>query len=125
MKYDELLNVNGKPEEISSPEFSDVDGMYYQTFDYKSQGLTLGILINNDSTKEVAWIEIKKPSDLKTDKNIGIGSNYVDVSNAYKEYIDPQYIDSSSLTCGSVYGGIFVDFLDGKANKLYLGYGAD
>jgi hypothetical protein len=91
MTQNEVIRQYGTPDEITKPVFSDVDGGYYQSIEYKSKGLSVGI--NADSTKEVVWIEIKKPSELKTSKHIGIGSSYLEASKAYKDYIEPGFED--------------------------------
>jgi hypothetical protein len=123
--YNEIVETYGEPNEISEPSFSDVDGEYYLSADYPEKGIFLVFLIKNDSVKEVATIEIKKPSELKTSKQIGIGNNYEEVKNAYKELFNSEFSDAETIVIGSIYGGIIFNFMDNKVERIYIGASAE
>ena len=123
--YNEIVESYGEPNEISEPSFSDVDGEYYFSADYPEKGIFLVFLIKNESVKKVATIEIKKPSELKTSRQIGIGSNYEEVKNAYKELFNSEFSDTETIIIGSIYGGIVFNFKDNKVERIYIGASAE
>lgn len=121
----QVITLIGEPDEIEKPFYSEVDGETYQHYYYKSKGIFLSFVIKNDSIKEVRLIEIKAPSSLKTTKNIGIGSALSEVMNAYKEYINKEFSDSSEIVAGSPYGGIVFSIQNQKVKSIYIGPTAD
>jgi hypothetical protein len=122
---EQVFDLIGEPEETSEPFFSEVDGETYQHFDYKSKGVFLSFVIKSDSIKEVRLIEIKVPCSLKTSRQIGIGSTDAEVLNAYKDFINRQYSDSSEIVVGSIYGGIIFSIQNQKVKSIYIGTTAD
>jgi len=125
MTFNEIIEYYGEPNEISEPSFSDVDGQYYLSTDYPEKGILIVFLIKNDSIKEVSTIEIKIPSELKTSRQIGIGSNYDEVRNAYKELFNPEFSDAETIIVGSIYGGIVFNLKDNKVERIYIGASAE
>lgn len=121
MTANEIIEFLGKPEDISEPFYSEVDGETYQHFDYKKEGIFLSFVLKSDSTKEVRLIEIKPPCDLKTSRQIGIGSNSSEIINSYKEFINEEFSDSSEIVLGSIYGGIIFKIENQEVKSIYVG----
>jgi hypothetical protein len=121
--YERVIELIGKPEEESKVEMSQVDGSYYQSINYSKKGIEIVLVV--DSVKKVSNILINKPCSLKTSKQIGIGSSFDEVQNAYKESINPEFSDTESIVVGTVYGGIVFSLENRKVKTIYVGISAD
>ena len=109
MKASALTELIGKPTSRSKAEEWGADGLMHQDWVYKTKGITLNISSDKSSTgPEVFSITLTSPSTYKTKKNIGIGSTYQEVRDAYSKDIDPTATDKTTITVGSVYGGLFL-----------------
>jgi hypothetical protein len=124
-KLDKLIDLYGEPDERSEPIFSDVDGETYQGIEYNKKGISITCIMRSDSTREVAMIEIKEPCELKTSKNIGIGSTFEEVKNAYKGFINAADSDPETIIVGSVYGGLVFNFKNNKVTRVFIGPSAE
>lgn len=125
LTFEKITQILGEPEEKTEPEFSNVDGWYYQAMNYKSKGLYLIFKINTDSVKTVENILLKDPCVFKTSRQIGIGSSYEEVEKAYKDYINPEFSDEESIVTGSIYGGIVFTLENKKVKTIYIGISGD
>jgi hypothetical protein len=67
-------------------------------------------MVGKPGNQSLNMITITKPCELKTKRNIGIGSTYEEVDNAYRKEINPEFSDTETLTAGSIYGGIIFSF---------------
>lgn len=126
MTADKTTQLLGQPDSKSKAEEWGADGMLHQDWLYKSKGITLN-MYNNQNAKDQAVfsITVTSPCTFKTKKNIGIGSSYTEVMNAYEKEIDPSATDKSIITIGSVYGGIIIHFKKDKAEKIFVGAAAE
>lgn len=117
----QVIELIGEPDKIEEPFMSEVDGETYQHFYYRSKGVFLSFVLKSDSIKEVRLIEIKAPCSLMTSRNIGIGSSQSEVIDAYKEYVNTEFSDSSEIVAGSLYGGIVFSIQNQKVKSIYIG----
>jgi effector-binding domain-containing protein len=121
LSYSELINELGEPSEKLESELWGADGEYHQTIKYSTQGIELDIIGEVDAEKRINMITIYDPCDLKTLKNIGVGSSFDQVESAYKGLIDWINSDKSQIVVGSLYGGMMFKFKDQKVNSIFMG----
>lgn len=120
-----IKQLLGEPEMKSKSEIWEVDGEYRQDWKYPTKGIELTLKGEFDSTRTVEMITIKKPCELKTKKQIGIGSEYEKVRIAYKNKIDKSASNTETLVVGSVYGGLIFNFEDKKVKSIFIGASAE
>lgn len=124
--HTKVVELLGEPSSKSKAEEWGADGMMHQDWVYKSKGVSLNMSSGKDITnQDVNSITITSPCNLKTNKNIGIGSSYADVVTAYEKDIDKTASTKDAVIVGSVYGGIFFDFVKDKVVKIFVGAGAE
>lgn len=120
-----VIEAYGKPSEETETELWSGDGEYHQTIKYIDKGIVLDVIGNPRSHKKINMITISKPSELKTLKNIGVGSDYIDVENAYKDQIATDFSDNKSIVVGSIYGGLIFTLKDNKVETIFIGSAAE
>ena len=125
LSFSELIKELGEPSEKLESELWGADGEYHQTIKYSTQGIELDIIGGVESEKKINMITIYEPCDLKTSKNIGIGSSYDQVESAYKGLIDLTNSDQSQIVVGSIYGGMMFKFKDQEVNSIFIGAAAE
>ena len=103
------------------------DGLYHQTWDCAAAGISFEMSSGRKGgSKIIDRITIKTPSKLKTKRGIQIGSSEQQVIKAYNDVKDVQVtVPKESFVAGSVYGGLFFDFKNGKVSSIMLGAGAE
>ncbi|MDX2091410.1 MAG: hypothetical protein SFX73_26355 [Kofleriaceae bacterium] len=81
---------------------------------------------------KVHSINIVAPSKLTTSRGVGIGTTRAEVERIYKAFLgtgrqpdEPDHTSPESLIIGSVYGGTFFSFADGKVTEIFVGAGAE
>ncbi len=71
-------------------------------------------------------IRILSSCDLKTSRDIGIGSTEEDVRKAYEYEINPEDDDDPEhITAGTVYGGVIFHLKDGIVTSIFIGAAAE
>lgn len=79
-------------------------------------------------------ISITAPSTAKTSRGIGIGSTWAEVDAVYSPFKgqglnpdegEPVTWGPEQIIVGSVYGGTFFSFEDGKVTSIFVGAGAE
>ena len=116
-----VLEILGEPEEKTKAELWGADGEYHQQWNYLNNGIELDIIGEPDTALKVNMITISGHSELKTKRNIGIGSSFEDVKSAYKSEIDPNMIDIKTIVAGTIFGGIIFNFENNKVNSIFIG----
>lgn len=103
------------------------DGLYHQTWDCPTVGISFDMSSGRKgSGKTINQISIAAPSKLKTKRGIQIGSSEQQVIKAYHDVKDAQgTIPHEMFVAGSVYGGLFFQFKNGKVESIMLGSGAE
>jgi len=125
LKMSELIKILGEPNEKSKSELWGADGEYHQTFKYTKLGIELDFVGENDKTKIVNTITLTSPCNYQTLKGISIGSKYAEVEQAYKDYINPDDSNSTTLVAGSIYGGVIFNFEQNIVKSIFIGAGAE
>jgi hypothetical protein len=119
-----IIELFGQPENKSKSEVQGADGEYHQTWKYIKKGLEFD-MIGKQGDQVLNMITITSPCELKTKRNIGIGSTYEEVGNAYRKEINPEFSDTETIIAGSIYGGIVFTFQDTKVKSLFIGASAE
>lgn len=124
MLANEVQNKLGNPEEKSANIILGYDGNYHQNWDYKSKGISLG-LVGVDGKQSIDKISIKNPSKYQTKKNIGIGSTKNQIQNAYGKEITKDAAKPDWLIVGTIYGGLMFELEDDKVSQIFIGAAAE
>lgn len=105
----------------------EADGLYHQAWHCKASGIRFSMISERKGgRKKVDNIIIMAPSKLKTKRGIEIGSTEKQVIQAYKDVKDAKSsVAKEVFVAGSVYGGLFFSFQDGKVTSIMLGAGAE
>jgi len=103
------------------------DGLYHQTWNCQSKGISFDMSTNQKGgSKTITNITIKSPSLLKTKRGIHIGSSEQEVIQAYHDVKDIEAtVPKETFVAGSVFGGLFFDFQNGKVVSIMLGAAAE
>lgn len=121
----QVLEILGKPTEKSETEFWDGDVLYHQSFIFKNKGIELDMAGVDENIKLINAITINNSCNLKTTKNIGIGSTYEEVKNAYYNYYNKEESNLEILTAGTIYGGIIFNFKNNRVTDFFIGAAAE
>ncbi len=78
-------------------------------------------------------MSMQAPSKRTTSRGVGIGTPYADVDRIYAPFRgqgqvpegEPVRWSPEGIIVGSVYGGTFFDFTDGKVSNVFVGAGAE
>jgi hypothetical protein len=116
-----------QPDSKGKAEEWGADGLVHQDWVYQTKGITINMDQNiNLAEQTIFSIQITKPCNFKTKRNVGIGSTYQEVQVAYEKKIDKTATDNNTITVGSVYGGIIFSFnKEGKADTIFIGAAAE
>lgn len=125
LSFQKVIELFGNPNKETKAELWTADGEYHQTVKYLDKGIELDIIGNYEDEKKINMITINKPSELKTSKNIGIGSDFKTVEKAYKNQIDTDFSNKESIVIGTIYGGIIFTFKNNKVESIFIGASAE
>lgn len=98
-----------------------------------NEGLRFEMAESSDgSPPTVHSMTMAAPSTRTTSRGVGIGTAYADVERIYapfrgqgREEGEPEQWGPEGMIVGSVYGGTFFDFTDGKVSNVFVGAGAE
>ena len=85
----------------------------------------MDIIGETDNSRKVNMMTISGQCELKTKRNIGIGSILEEVKSAYKSEIDPNLNSLKTIVAGTIYGGIIFSFDNDKVNSIFIGARAE
>jgi hypothetical protein len=100
---------------------------------WDDRGLQLD-MAETDSGFTVLSISISAPCQETTSRGVGIGTSFDEVDRIYGEFRgvgrnedeeEPEQWDSNQIIVGSIYGGTFFDFADGRVVRIFVGAGAE
>jgi hypothetical protein len=126
--YTELISKMGEPAIRSKAVQWEADGLMHEDWDYQAKGIMINLASepnNKEISRKIFSITAKAPCVFKTTRNIGIGSSYPEVQQAYKGLIDESTSDATLITVGSVYGGILFSFKNDKVETIFFGAAAE
>ena len=127
LSHSKVIELLGEPASKSKKEEWGADGLMHQDWLYTNKGIVLNMSSEkSQSRQEIFSITISSPCAYKTKKNVGIGSSYKDVMAAYEKDIDKSNSNTTTITVGSIYGGIIFTFgKDDKADTIFIGAAAE
>ncbi|MBI5538678.1 MAG: hypothetical protein HY951_01360 [Bacteroidia bacterium] len=125
MQSNNVIEIIGYPDEKSTAEEWGSDGQIHQKWTYANQNVELDMIGAENSNQVVNSIYVKSPSDAKTSRNIGIGSNITDVTNKYSNEIDKSQTTEFQIVAGTIYGGIVFTFENKKVTSIFIGASAE
>jgi hypothetical protein len=111
----------GAPEEATKLRLWGADGEYHHDLFYKTKGIKLDMLGENDTSQTISIITATAPCPYKTKAGIGIGSSRDAVYKAYNNFIDAASSDSVSIVAGTKDAGLIFKLQANKVNKIMLG----
>ena len=127
----EVIALFGEPTTKSPPVVEEATGETVSTWAWPAQGLEVRVSITADATMVTA-ITITAPSKLTTSRGVGIGTPRATVESTYAAYRtigreagEPDPSNEDRIVIGSVYGGTFFTFKDGKVSDIFVGAGAE
>lgn len=112
----------GVPEDKGENVYWGATGTYNQEWKYPGYGITLGMESDSESGEQhVASITIFSPCEMRTAKDIGIGSDSEEIREKYVEGIDKAFTNEEMIVVGSIYGGVIFYLEAGKVTMIFVG----
>ena len=123
----------GPPTHKGPVEEMAATGEFVSDWTWADHGLHLAMAAGTaDGAATVGSIRIEAPSALTTSRGVGIGTSRAEVERIYQAFLgagredgEPDTTSADSLIVGSIYGGTFFDFVDGKVTAIFVGAGAE
>jgi hypothetical protein len=133
MRADAVQLLLGPPDEKGTPVEMGATGMFEADWRWKSRGLTTRMgAASADAEPSVSGMEIAGASTLRTSRDIALGATRAEVEAMYEDALgkgrqpdEPNPDNERLLVLGSVYGGTFFRFENGKLVSIYVGAGAE
>ncbi len=123
----------GPPARKGAAEEWAASGEFVAAWEWPDRGLKLDMAAGSaDGEPRVGGITVSAPSQLTTSRGVGLGATRAEVEKVYAAFRtvgrepgepDPSSVDT--LVIGSVYGGTFFSFTDGKLTGIFVGAGAE
>lgn len=120
----------GPPDSRTEPEEMGATGEWVSSWTWAAQGVALSMAAGTaDGAPTVDAISISAPSKLTTSRGVGIGTPRAEVERIYGPYratdAPAESTDPDMFLVGSIYGGTFFTFTDGKVSEIFVGTGAE
>jgi hypothetical protein len=129
MKAAQVSKLLGDPASKGAVEEWAATGEFAQEWRYPDLGLSLFMSASTrHGPQTLSSLRAKAPSTLLTARKIGIGSTRAAVEAAYGDVQDEEGLDpgdDSMFVAGSIYGGVFFGFEEGKVESIFMGAGAE
>ena len=121
-----IRNLAGAPQKGKDTLWAAL-GTHVQEWKYPEHGIVLNMESERrGQPKRVLSFKITSPSQLRTQRNIGIGSTEVEVTNAYKAYREAETSAAGKIfVAGSIYGGLIFHFRTGRVESIFVGAAAE
>ena len=103
------------------------DGLFHQNWNSPKCGVEFDMVSDtNKSEQSIASITVSRPSTLKTDKGISIGSKASRVATAYQAYVNSdESTPNQVIVVGSIYGGIQFSLENDTVSSIFVGASAE
>lgn len=103
------------------------DGEYHQNWKYSDCGIELDMVSEKKGhPKTIRSIAMTPPCSLRTTKGIRIGSTEQEVDKAYGRFKNQEESEQfESFVVGSIFGGLIINFKQGKVDSVFIGAGAE
>lgn len=107
--------------------FEEATGSYVQSWMFPDCGVTL--IMESDEpggAKRVGGITIVAPSQLRTSREIGIGTPEATALAASEPFLDREMtVPGEVIVAGSPYGGLLLNLENGVVSEIFLGASAE
>jgi hypothetical protein len=105
----------------------EADGLYHRSYIHRTSRDEISVACPDSACTGplIHSISLSEASSLKTMRRIGIGSSAEEVRLAYKQYLNPEESNDSTLVAGTVYGGMIFTLRNGKVAQLFMGAAAE
>jgi len=127
----EGIALFGEPPSKTQPIVEGATGETVAAWAWPAKGLEVRVAIVGDVTM-VTGVTITAPSTLTTSRGIGIGAPRAAVESTYAAYRtmgrdaeEPDPSNEERIVIGSIYGGTFFEFKDGKVASIFVGANAE
>lgn len=120
---EQVISKLGRPHKRSGIQLWEADGEYHQSWEYK--GVELDMSSADSSRLTVNAILLTSPANLKTGRDIGIGSSSAEVEEAYGAYFNREESSDTVWVAGSIYGGLIFNLRNNKVSRIFLGAAAE
>ncbi len=122
LSEEELIAKLGPPERKSEKWYQEYDGLFHQSWSYKSKGLSFELNAETeDGPMTMHLIDIFAPSELKTPEGVGVGTPEYFARETYEYRCDPNDSNHGRLVLGTIYFGTMIIFENSKVHKIYIG----
>lgn len=124
-----LIQELGAPTRKSGREFAEYSGGYEERWEWAGKGLA--VTMGSDDKRgpqSVLMVVIDAPSELKTQRGVGLGESADRVRKLYADVKAAESDDEIAdevFVAGSIYGGLFFMFEAGKVQTIVLGPSAE
>lgn len=126
MKAAEVVALMGEPSKKSGIDEEGATGDFVQSWDYPSKGLGIGMAAPSAKGPwSLSNLTANADCPMPGPWGLKIGSTRAEVEKIYGKAFDPDFTDADQFVAGSVYGGVFYGFTDGKVSSIFIGAGAE
>lgn len=123
----------GPPDEKGTPAEMAATGMFEADWRWASRGFTARMGATSAGAEpSLSGMEIAGSSKLRTSRGVGLGATRAEVESLYADALgkgrqpdEPNPDTDRLLVLGSIYGGTFFRFENGKLVSIYVGAGAE
>lgn len=124
----------GPPASKTEPVEYGATGETISDWAWPDRGVTLSMMLDAGAAggARIESMTIKAPATLTTSRGVGIGTSRAEVERIYGAYVgigrqpdEPDTTSPEQLIIGSLYGGTFFMFSDGKVSEIFVGAAAE
>lgn len=127
MTADAVVAALGEPDGRPEFELEDATGDFVAGWAWTAKDMVVSMAATDASGTNATVSGIGCGANCPFDLPWGlkIGSTRAEVEAIYGEHFDPDFTNEHTFVAGSVYGGSFYSFEDGKVVGIFIGAGAE
>ena len=127
MSAEDVVAALGEPTEKPGFVLMEATGEFVSDWPWPDKDLTLSMMGTDEAGAgaKVGGITCGKSCAFELPHGLKIGSSRAEVEAVYGENFDKAFTDENTFVAGSVYGGSFYAFEDGKVVGIFIGAGAE
>jgi hypothetical protein len=127
-----VVDSLGHPDHKGEVEVWEATGESVSSWAWKDEGVRLDMMKDEGGAFSVLAISLAAPAKVTTSRGVGIGASFAEVDRIYGPYRhlgregdEPETWGADLIIVGTVYGGTFFTFTDGKVSEIFVGAGAE
>lgn len=122
---DDVIAEFGEPASVTDVEAMEATGEWVRTYSWESLGLSVIVAAeNSEGPFAIVSLMLGEGSNLRTIRDIGVGSTRAEVEAAYRPAINLEESEDATIVVGSVYGGIMFEIDAGASRVVSIFVGA-